>query len=82
MQYMKPNPAQPEELFASLVNTAEYLGEMFGGLTPEQARTAGPDGGFSPIEQVWHLADLEREGRGPRCPHRGTPEGCCPPSRD
>jgi hypothetical protein len=35
---------------------------MFGGLIPEQARIPGSDGGFSPIEQVWHLADLEREG--------------------
>lgn len=25
-------------------------------------RTPPPDGGFSFVEQVWHLADLEREG--------------------
>jgi DinB superfamily len=66
MQYMKLNPAPREELLASLVDTAEYLREMVGGLTPEQARIPGPDGGFSPIEQVWHLADLEREGFGER----------------
>jgi DinB superfamily len=66
MQYMKLNTAQREELWASLNSMPEYLREMFAGLTPEQARTPGPDETFSPVEQVWHLADLEREGFGAR----------------
>jgi DinB superfamily len=66
MQYMKLNTAQREELMASLNNMPEYLREMFAGLTSEQARTPGPDESFSPVEQVWHLADLEREGFGLR----------------
>jgi hypothetical protein len=66
MQYMKLNTAQREELLASLVSMSEYLREMFAGLTSEQARTPGPNESFSPVEQVWHLADLEREGFGER----------------
>jgi DinB superfamily len=30
------------------------------------AAAAGPGGGFAFVEQVWHLADLEREGYGVR----------------
>jgi hypothetical protein len=66
MQYMKLNTAQREELLASLNSMPEYLREIFSGLTTEQARTPGPDETFSPVEQVWHLADLEREGFGAR----------------
>jgi len=62
MQYMKLNTAQREELLASLISMPEYLGEIFAGLTSEQAQTPGPDGAFSPVEHIWHLADLEREG--------------------
>jgi len=62
MQYMKLSDFQREELLASLGNMSEYLGEAFSSLSPEQAREPGPDGAFSPVEQVWHLADLEREG--------------------
>jgi hypothetical protein len=66
MQYMKLNTVQREELLASLDHMPEYLRETFAGLTPEQARTPGPDETYSPVEQVWHLADLEREGFGVR----------------
>ena len=66
MQYMKLDPAQREELLISLVDMPEYVKAVFGGLGPEQMRTPGPDGTPSPIEQVWHLADLEREGFGER----------------
>jgi DinB superfamily len=66
MQYMKLNTAQREELLASLKSMPEYLREIFAGLTPEQAQTPGPGETFSPVEQVWHLADLEREGFGVR----------------
>lgn len=31
-------------------------------LPGERARLMGPDGGFSLLEQAWHLADLEHEG--------------------
>lgn len=66
MQYMKLNTAQREELLASLNSMPQYLREIFADLTTEQALTPGPDETFSPVEQVWHLADLEREGFGAR----------------
>jgi DinB superfamily len=66
VQYMKLNMAQREELLASLNSMPEYLREILAGLTVEQARTPGPNDTFSPVEQVWHLADLEREGFGVR----------------
>jgi hypothetical protein len=62
MQYMKLDDTQREELLESLTAMSAYLGSAFRGLSPEQLRARGRDGGFSPVEQVWHLADLEREG--------------------
>lgn len=66
MQYMKLSAAQREELLASLAGMSEYLRKAFSGLSPEQTRARGADGAFSPVEQLWHLADLEREGFGER----------------
>jgi len=66
MQHIKFNTAQCEELLASLNSMPKYLKESFAVLSPEQARTPGPGGAFSPVEHVWHLADLEREGFGVR----------------
>ena len=66
MQYMKFSGAQREELMASLAGMKDYLRGTFQSLTPEEARVPGPSGAFSPVEQVWHLADLEREGFGSR----------------
>ena len=37
-----------------------------GKMSAEAARTPPADGGFSLVEQAWHLADLEREGYGER----------------
>ena len=66
MQYMSLDPAQREELLTSLAGMSEYLRSQFSNLSPEEVRTPAPDGAFSPVEQVWHLADLEREGFGVR----------------
>ena len=66
MQYMKLNDIERGELMRSLSGMKEFLHHAFDGLTPEQARTPGPQGAFAPVEQVWHLADLEREGFGLR----------------
>ena len=62
MQYMKLNPGEREALLASLSGMPEFVARTFSGLSPKQTLTPGPDGGFCPVEQVWHLADLEREG--------------------
>ena len=66
MQYMKLNDVERDELLRSLAGMSEFLASAFATLTVEQARTPGPGGSFAPVEQVWHLADLEREGFGPR----------------
>jgi len=66
MEYMRLDPQQREALLSQLDEMPSYLREVFAGLTAEQARTPPSDGSFSPVEQVWHLADLEREGFGLR----------------
>jgi hypothetical protein len=50
------------DLLATLREMPRYLAEKFTRLTSEDATRRGPDGGFSPVEQCWHLVDLEREG--------------------
>ena len=66
VQYMALSQAGREALSRTLEDMPLYLEREFLGLTPEQARLQGPDSAFSPVEQVWHLADLEREGFGRR----------------
>ena len=62
MQYMKLDTAEREALLAGLGGMVGYLNDAFSTLSAAQARIPGPDDSFSPVEQVWHLADLEREG--------------------
>ena len=66
MQYMKLSPVEREEALRTLSAMNDFLDASFASLTQDESRTPGPDGGFSPVEQVWHLADLEREGFGER----------------
>lgn len=66
MQYMKFTEVQRHELMEVHAGMEKFLREAFESLTPEEAQTPGPGGSFSPVEQVWHLADLEREGFGLR----------------
>ena len=66
MQYMKLDAAQRESLLADLSGMSAYLDDAFSTLTAEETRMPGPDDSFSPVEQAWHLADLEREGFGVR----------------
>jgi hypothetical protein len=66
MQYMALPLQQREALLATLEGMPQYLEDELRALTPELIRQQGPDGAFSPVEQVWHLADLEREGFGCR----------------
>jgi len=58
--------ADRESLFARLVEMIGYLETTLGGLPAEIAAQPGPNGSFAPVEHVWHLADLEREGFGER----------------
>jgi len=55
-----------QALLAGLEAMPEFLADRFGDLSAEAARRGGPDGTFSPVEQCWHLADLESEGFGAR----------------
>ncbi|HEY1725902.1 MAG TPA: DinB family protein [Steroidobacteraceae bacterium] len=66
MQYMRLAPAERLALLAALDDMPQFLEREIGSLTPGQLCQQGLDGGFTPLEQVWHLADLEREGFGSR----------------
>jgi DinB superfamily len=66
MQYMKLTPTERQRALRNLASMREFLEESFDSLTEDEIRAPGPDGAFSPVEQVWHLADLEREGFGER----------------
>src|ERR1700690_2644152 len=66
MWYLKLGEAQREDLLASLAAPPRFLHESFDGLSHEASRLPGPNGTFSPVEQIWHLADLELEGFGLR----------------
>jgi hypothetical protein len=61
MKYMRLARAEQEELLAELERMPDWLCEAFAGLSPQDAAAPGPDAGFSPAAQCWHLADLERE---------------------
>ena len=62
MPYGKSSTTERAALMRSLAAMPAYLRQRFAPLTCEQARIPGPGGAFSPLEHVWHLADLEREG--------------------
>ena len=64
MQYMALPQDQRAALLAALADMPHYLKREFSSLSAELMQQQGPNGAFSPLEQVWHLADLEREGFG------------------
>jgi DinB family protein len=66
MKYLMMTRADRDALWRSLDGMPRFLAERFAPLSAAQARRPGPDGAFSPVEQCWHLADLEREGFGAR----------------
>jgi hypothetical protein len=61
MRYMLLPRADQEALLAGLSAMPTFLDAAFGGLSAADAKVEGADG-FSPVEQCWHLADLERDG--------------------
>ena len=62
MKYLQMTSIDRAELLTNLGAMPGYLDGRFGRLSREEATRPGPDNGFSPVEQCWHLADLEREG--------------------
>ena len=66
MRYLGLAAMEQSALLAALEAMPDYLATAFAALSPEEATVAGPDGALAPVEQCWHLADLEREGYGLR----------------
>jgi hypothetical protein len=60
------NRRQLETLLVTLESTSALLQRAAEDLTAEQVRRRPAGGGFSLLENVWHLADLEREAYGER----------------
>ena len=61
MKYAKMTPKDQESLLADLASMPDFLEDMIGQSSSEDAVIPGADGSLSPVEQCWHLADLERE---------------------
>lgn len=66
MQYLMLDRREQQALLDELGAMPDELARAFAGLSPAEATRPGPEGMFSPVEQCWHLADLEREGFGLR----------------
>ena len=66
MQYVLLTRAERASLLEDLDAMPNRLSGRFASLSAAEATVPGPGGGFSPVEQCWHLADLEREGFGAR----------------
>ena len=65
MEETDPTP-EVRSLLRALEEMPAFLDSAFAGLSTAEAASPGPNGTFSPVEQCWHLADLEREGYGVR----------------
>lgn len=65
MRYMLLTRDDQETLLENLSAMPAMLADAFRGLSADEARLEGADG-FSPVDQCWHLADLERDGYGVR----------------
>lgn len=62
MKYLRLGRDERKAVMDGLEAMPGFLARRFGSLSADEAARPGPDGGFSPVEQCWHLADLEREG--------------------
>lgn len=52
---------EKDSLFAQLTAMPDLLEAAFADISAQEATTRGADDTFAPVEQCWHLADLERE---------------------
>ena len=66
MKFMLMTPSEREVVLKQLEAMPGFLVERFASLTAREGSVPGPGDTFSPVEQCWHLADLEREGFGVR----------------
>ena len=60
------NRRELETLLLTLESTPALLARAAAGISAVEVRRRPARGGFSFVENVWHLADLEREGYGVR----------------
>lgn len=61
MRYLGLDRSEREDLLERLTAMPGWVARTLGALSAEAAAGKGADGGFAPVEQCWHLADLERE---------------------
>jgi hypothetical protein len=66
MRYLRLDRAERKALMEGLERMADFVAARFASISAEEAAGRGPDESFSPVEQCWHLAELEREGFGAR----------------
>jgi hypothetical protein len=66
MKYVRLDRGERRALMEGLEAMPGFLAERFASLSADEAVRPGPEAGFSPVEQCWHLADLENEGFGAR----------------
>ena len=66
MRYLRQTRDERAALMDRLRAMPDFLAERFASLSADEAALPGPGDAFSPVEQCWHLADLEREGFGAR----------------
>ena len=52
MQYMKLTPMERQQALRTLASMKDFLDASFASLTRDETHAPGPDGGFSPVEQV------------------------------
>lgn len=62
MKYMKLPKQARENLLEGLKQMPDFLAQSFARLPASLHAVPGPQGTFSPVEQAWHLADLEAMG--------------------
>lgn len=62
MRYMNLSAESREKLMADLESMPAFLAASFSRLTRSLQVKPGPEDSFSPVEHVWHLADLEEMG--------------------
>src|SRR5213083_2301027 len=55
-------PVHQGSLFAQLAGMPMFLQNSFGSLSTHDATWCGASETLAPVEQCWHLADLERDG--------------------
>lgn len=70
-----PSADEREALFRELEAMPALLAEWLSGVVGEAIVRRGPGDTFSPVEQCWHLADLETEGYAVRIRRLLTEEG-------